>query len=59
MSPVHSSMPDGEVIEPRDPMIEEIEAKTGVTLSDEKREELRTLLNNHRTFEEVLPLVRA
>ena len=42
--PEAASMPDGEVIEPRNPMIEEIEAKTGVTLSDGKREELRTAL---------------
>jgi len=36
--------PDREVIEPRNPMIEEIEATTGVNLSDEKREELRAAL---------------
>ncbi len=48
--PQASVMPDGEVIEPRDPMIEEIEAKTGVTLSDEKREELRTALLRSQIF---------
>ncbi len=43
-SPEAASMPDGEEVEPRNPMIEEIEAKTGVTLSDGKREELRMAL---------------
>jgi integrase len=48
--PEAASMPDGEVVEPRNPMIEEIEAKTGVTLSGEKREELRTALLRSQIF---------
>ena len=42
--PTAVEWPDGEVIQPRNPVIEEIEATTGVNLSDEKREELRKAL---------------